>query len=286
MRIGIRLHDTKKCPLEERLQIVRRQGFSCVHIALGKTDGLPKETDALTPGYALWLKKVFADAQLDMAVLGNYQNLAHPDPVKLKEIQHRYTAHLRFAALAGCGMVGTETGAPNEDYHYDKEANHSAEALEIFIHNLRPVIADAERFGVILAIEPVYKHIVWNPKRAREVLDRIASPNLQIIFDPVNLLDPDNLDHREEVIEEAMDLLAPEIAMIHLKDYILEDGKMNAVGCGFGEMDYRKIVEFAETKKPYIHATLENTSPETAEQSRQVIEELISKYQKKTGGVQ
>ena len=45
MRIGIRLHDTKKCPLAERLQIVKRQGFSCVHIALGKTDGLPKETE-------------------------------------------------------------------------------------------------------------------------------------------------------------------------------------------------------------------------------------------------
>ena len=142
------------------------------------------------------------------------------------------------------------------------------------------MIADAERFGVILAIEPVYKHIVWNPKRAREVLDRIASPNLQIIFDPVNLLDPDNLDHREEVIEEAMDLLSPEIAMIHLKDYVLEDGKMKAVGCGFGEMDYKKIVEFAETKKPFIHATLENTSPETAEQSRKVIEELMSQYHK------
>lgn len=279
MRIGIRLHDTKKCPLTERLQIVRQQGFSCVHIALGKTDGLPKETDALTPGYALWLKNEFAQAGVDMAVLGNYQNLAHPDPGKLKEIQHRYTAHLRFAALAGCGMVGTETGAPNEDYHYDKEANHSAEALEIFINNLRPVIADAERFGVILAIEPVYKHIVWNPKRAREVLDRIASPNLQIIFDPVNLLDPDNLDHREEVIEEAMDLLAPEIAMIHLKDYVLEDGKMKAVGCGFGEMNYERIVEFAETKKPFIHATLENTAPETAEQSRKVIEALMAKYQ-------
>ncbi|MBR1471417.1 MAG: sugar phosphate isomerase/epimerase [Lachnospiraceae bacterium] len=276
MRIGIRLHDTKKCPIEERLQIVRKQGFSCVHIALGKTDGLPKETDALTPGYALWLKQVFADAGVDMAVLGNYQNLAHPDPAKLKEIQHRYTAHLRFASLCGCAMVGTETGAPNEDYHYDKEANHSAEALEIFINNLRPVIRDAERFGVILAIEPVYKHIVWNPKRAREVLDRIASPNLQIIFDPVNLLHPDNLDHREEVIEEAMDLLAPEIAMIHLKDYVLENGEMKAVGCGFGEMDYKKIVAFAEAKKPYIHATLENTVPETAEQSRKVIEDLIA----------
>ncbi len=276
MQIGIRLHDTVKCPLPERLQIVREQGFKCVHIALGKTDGLPKETEALTPGYAHWLKNVFAQAGVDMAVLGNYQNLAHPDEAKLHEIQQRYRAHLRFAALLGCGMIGTETGAPNEDYHYDKEANHSKEALEIFIKNLQPVIKDAEAAGVILAIEPVYKHIVWNPKRAREVLDRIGSPNLQIIFDPVNLLDVDNVAQREEVIEEAMDLLSPDIAMIHLKDYVIEEGKMKAVGCGFGEMDYRKIVEFAETKKPYIQATLENTTPETAVQSRELIEKLAA----------
>ena len=275
MRIGIRLHDTKECEIKERLQIVHDQGFCCAHIALAKTTGLPKETGALTPGYALWLKKVFADANVDIAVLGNYQNLAHPDPMKLKEIQDRYCAHLRFASLLGCGMVGTETGAPNEDYHYDKEANRSKEALEIFINNLKPVVEYAEKCGVIMAIEPVYKHIVWNPKRAREVLDRIESPNLQIIFDPVNLIDPECPDAKDEVLAEAMDILAPEIAMIHLKDYVMEDGEMKAVGCGFGEMDYRSIVRFAEEKKPYIHATLENTTPDTAVRSREVIEELI-----------
>ena len=275
MRIGIRLHDTKECEIKERLQIVHDQGFCCAHIALAKTTGLPKETGALTPGYALWLKKVFADANVDIAVLGNYQNLAHPDPMKLKEIQDRYCAHLRFASLLGCGMVGTETGAPNEDYHYDKEANRSKEALEIFINNLKPVVEYAEKCGVIMAIEPVYKHIVWNPKRAREVLDRIESPNLQIIFDPVNLIDPECPDARDEVMAEAMDILAPEIAMIHLKDYVMEDGEMKAVGCGFGEMDYRSIVRFAEEKKPYIYATLENTTPDTAVRSREVIEELI-----------
>ncbi len=272
MQIGLRLHDSAVCPLEQRLKNVKEQGFSCVHIALGKTEGLPRETDALTPGYAMWLKHRFSEAGIDIAVLGNYQNLAHPDPVKLAQIRQRYCAHLRFAALLGCGMVGTETGAPNMDYHYDKEANHSAEALEIFIDNLRPVVEYAEKCGVILAIEPVYKHIVWNPRRAREVLDRIASPNLQIIFDPVNLLDPDNIDHRDEVIAEAMDILAPEIAMIHLKDYIIGEDGMKAVGCGFGEMDYTEIVRFAVEKKPYIQATLENTTPENAVRSRELIE--------------
>ena len=149
-------------------------------------------------------------------------------------------------------MVGTETGAPNEAYSYDKEACHSKEALETFITNLRPVVECAEKFGVILAIEPVYRHIVYDAKRAREVLDRIGSPNLKIIFDPVNLLWTDNYDKRGEVIDEAIDILSDDIAMIHLKDCILELDKVKSVGCGFGEMDYTNVIKFALEKKPFI----------------------------------
>ena len=275
MQIGLRLHDAEKLPLEECLAKVKAQGFSCVHLALSKIPGLTADPDALTPGYAMYLRHAFEKAELDIAVLGNYLNLAHPDQAKLKEIQHKYLAHLRFASLLGCSVVGTETGAPNPEYHYDKEACHSKEALEIFIENLKPVVEYAEKCGVILAIEPVYKHIVWNPERAREVLDRVASPNLQIIFDPVNLLHPDNLSRRSEAIREAIDLLGPDIAIIHLKDYVLTEvdkGELKAVGCGLGEMDYSMILKFAKEKKPYIQATLENTTPTNAESCRRYIE--------------
>jgi hypothetical protein len=34
-------------------------------------------------------------------------------------------------------------------------------------------------------------------------------------------------------------------------------------------------VQFAEEKKPYIHATLENTKPDTAVHSRELIEGII-----------
>ena len=36
MQLGIRLHDIKKAPLEERLAIAREQGFTCGHLALTK----------------------------------------------------------------------------------------------------------------------------------------------------------------------------------------------------------------------------------------------------------
>lgn len=274
MQLGIRLHDIKKAPLPERLAIAREQGFSCGHLALSKViSEYPVDDGALTPGYAQYLKKLFAEHDIDIAVLGCYLNLATPNEESLKKNQKRYLAHIRFASLLGCGVVGTETGAVNESYSFE-ERNHSDEALDLFIKNLRPVVACAEKMGVIFAIEPVYKHIVCNPARARKVLDTIASPNLQIIFDPVNLLDICNYQNRDEIFKEAIELLGDDIAVVHIKDFIVENGELKSVAAGTGEMDYGRVVRFIKERKPYIHVTLENTVPENAVQSRKLIQGL------------
>ena len=274
MQLGIRLHDVKKAPIEERVAIAKEQGFACAHVALSKLiSEYATDDGALTPGFACYLKRVFQKNDMDMAVLGCYLNLANPNEEALKKIQNRYYAHLRFASLCGAGVVGTETGAVNEAYRYE-EANHSKEALDTFLRNLEPVVRHGESMGVILAIEPVFKHIVWNPARARSVLDSISSSNLQIIFDPVNLLDLSNYENREEIFAEAMDVLGPDIAMIHLKDFIIKDGKMESVAAGTGMMNYENILKFIKARKPYVHVTLENTTPENAVQSRKFIQEI------------
>ena len=274
MQLGIRLHDVKKAPIEERVAIAKEQGFACAHVALSKLiSEYATDDGALTPGFACYLKRVFQKNDMDMAVLGCYLNLANPNEEALKKIQNRYYAHLRFASLCGAGVVGTETGAVNEAYRYE-DANHTKEALDTFLRNLEPVVRHAESMGVILAIEPVFKHIVWNPARARSVLDSISSSNLQIIFDPVNLLDLSNYENREEIFAEAMDVLGPDIAMIHLKDFIIKDGKMESVAAGTGMMNYESILKFIKARKPYVHVTLENTTPENAVQSRKFIQEI------------
>lgn len=274
MQLGIRLHDIKKAPLEERLQIAREQGFKCGHLALSKVISEYSVADAaLTPGFACYLKRLFDETGIDIAVLGCYLNLANPNEESLKKNQARYLAHIRFASLLGCGVVGTETGAVNEGYKYE-DANHSDEALQIFIRNLRPVIEYAEKMGIIFAIEPVFKHIVCNPERARKVLDEINSPNLQIIFDPVNLLDISNYQNREQIIHNAIDLLGQDIAVVHIKDFRVEEKGLVSVAAGTGEMDYSEIIRFIKEKKPYIHVTLENTVPENAVTSREYIQKL------------
>ena len=93
MNIGIRLHDTAPGTLEQRLAFVKKQGFSCAHLALSKV--LPDFAMADAPwllddALAQRVKSAFEDAGMGCAVLGCYLNLAHPDPAKLKEIQSKY----------------------------------------------------------------------------------------------------------------------------------------------------------------------------------------------------
>ena len=271
MQLGIRLHDVQKLPFEERVAAVHEGGFACGHLALAKfIDEFPTTDEALTHGLAMYIKNVFARNQVDIAVLGCYLNLATPNKETLEKTVHRYMAHIRFASWLGCGVVGTETGAPNEAYAFTPECG-TEEALQLFTQRLKPIVSYAESMGVVFAIEPVFRHIVCNPRRAKRVLDEIHSPNLQIIFDPVNLLDIANYQERDAVFREAIELLGPDIAMVHLKDFRIENGKMISVGCGMGEMDYTEILKFMKERKPFIHATLEDTKPDNNRQARDFI---------------
>lgn len=280
IQLGIRLHDVNTAAsleektMEARAEKAKQEGFSCVHLAYQKViSGVSFDAAALNEGLACYTKRVFQEQKLDIAVLGCYLNLAHPDPAELAKIKSRYFGHLRVAALAGCSVVGTETGAPNPQYKLDANT-HSREALDTFIRNLAEVVERAEHWGVSMAIEPVWNHIVYNTDRAVEVLKAIQSPNLRIILDPVNLLCMENADNREAIFQDAFEKLCDHIAVVHLKDFVRRDGKLVSVAAGTGEMNYENILRFVKARKPFIQATLENTTNENAVQSRELIERM------------
>ena len=280
IQLGIRLHDVNTAAsleektMEARAEKAKQEGFSCVHLAYQKViAGVSFDDAALNEGLACYTKRVFQKQGLDIAVLGCYLNLAHPDPAELAKIKSKYFGHLRVAALAGCSVVGTETGAPNPQYKLDANT-HSRAALDTFIRNLAEVVERAEHWGVSMAIEPVWNHIVYNADRAVEVLKAIQSPNLRIILDPVNLLCMENADNREAVFQDAFEKLCDHIAVVHLKDFVRRDGKLVSVAAGTGEMNYENILRFVKARKPFIQATLENTTNDNAVQSRELIERV------------
>ena len=92
---------------------------------------------------------------------------------------------------------------------------------------MKRVVDYAEKMGVYIGVEPVYKHIMCNVDRTRKVLDAVNSPNLRVILDPINLLNAENEKQHEKIVEEAFEVLGNEIDAIHIKDYIVkEDGSI------------------------------------------------------------
>ena len=275
MNIGIRLHDTAGSTLEEHLKSAHEQGFSCAHIALSKTIPGFSMKDApalLTDSLAAEVRALLDKYGMECAVLGCYLNLATPDEAELANTLASYKAHLHFARAIGARVVGTETGAPNTAYATCPEC-WTEESLQLFIDRLRPVVRYAEEAGSIIAIEPVCRHIVSTPERARRVLDAIDSPALQIILDAVNLLTLDNYSRYDELIDESVRLFGDRIRVLHMKDFHIVPGMadVQSIACGTGCMNYTRLLSLARSI-PGIPMTLEDTVPSNAEAARVFLE--------------
>ena len=273
MNIGIRLHDTTPGTLKERLGFARAQGFSCAHVALSKVlDDFAMEDapEKLTDEYALRVRKEFDESGLECAVLGCYLNLADPNAERRAKTQEIYKAHLRFAAKIGARVVGTETYA-NPESVFSDPAPQSEEAFRLLLDSLKPVVRCAEECGAVLAVEPVWCHIISTPERAVRMLEELPSENLQIILDAVNLIAPEEANRAEDIIRNAISLLGDRVRILHMKDYVITpEGELDACACGLGSMRYEQLLSFAAGRG--LPMTLENTVPDNAEEARLFLE--------------
>ncbi len=271
MQIGIRAHDCKKTSFEELAKNINEQGFTCIQLAprFIFTD-VPTDKGALTPGFALHIKRVLDKNDVDVAVLGCYFNIGTQDRADWNNVKEIYKAHIRFASLLGCGVVGTETYGFDGDYTSD-------EALDVVIENVKEIVEYAEKMGVIFALECVHRHTICNMKRMKKVLDTVNSPNLQVIYDPINTFAPDTYQNQEDMMKEAFEILGDDIAIIHLKDFDVEDGKIVSRQIGEGIFKFDVLMKLIKERKPFIQATLEETTPETAMRSKAYVEAIYNK---------
>ena len=269
LRFGVRGHDVAGDNFESWVDNIKDLGFCCTQLALKKAiKDFNVDREAMTPGMALYMKSVFEKKGVDVAVLGCYLNLATPDEEELKETLKTYMTNIRFAAHLNAGMVGTETGAINKEYKYEP-ANHSEEALQVFIERLKIVVKYAESMGVLFGIEPVWNHTMYDIKRTRQVLDAVNSPNLVVILDTVNLLNGDNYMKQDDIIKEAFELIKEEIAVLHIKDFVVEDGKVKSKPMSLGEgiLNLPLLMSYAKKYKPCIHVLLEGSTPDNVKKS-------------------
>ncbi len=268
-RIGIRAHDFGKLSAGELAQRIAAKNLSCVQLALNKAIeplNLQPGRGDLTPGLAWQIGTAFAKHNVQIAVLGCYINLSHPDPAARAPLMAYFKEHLRCARDFGCAVVATETGSLNPDWSLHPD-NKSESAYKALVPVVAELVAEAERFGVTVGIEGVTSHVLNSPQRIRRLLNDIQSNNLQIVFDPVNLLDISNYQQQDRIMQESFDLFGDRIAIIHAKDFSIEDGKLKQIRTGGGTtpgLNYPLLLQWLKQHKPGISILLEEASEATA----------------------
>jgi sugar phosphate isomerase/epimerase len=159
-------------------------------------------------------------------------------------------------------------------------ANHGESAFQEMLASIGKLVAEAERFGVCVGFEAVHCHTVSTAQKMRRVLDAIRSKNLRVVFDPANLLTPVNFCERSRILSEALDLLGDDIAVIHAKDLVCENGALKTVPAGQGELDFAPILGFVHSHKSVVSVLLEEVgeqaTPAAADFLRKQFEEILA----------
>lgn len=267
IKIGIRAHDMGKYSLTDfpkLLNTIKTLDGQCIQLALGKSFidfNISKEN--LNSELSQYLKNNLENKDINLSVLGCYINMGNPDDnIRHQEIE-KFKYHLDFSKnFPGC-IVGTETGCLTTDYTYTP-LNDTQEAFDIFLDTLKRIVKHAEKTQTLVAIEGVSKDIISTPEKMKLALKTIVSTHLKVIFDPVNFLNITNFHNQKEIIEKSFELFADKIAIIHLKDFKVENNIFKIVPIGQGNFDIDTLMKCIKKYNLKIDILLENSNIESA----------------------
>lgn len=268
LNLGIRGHDIESGSPEQLAKAVAEKNLYSIQLALGKSfPNLYPGAGNLSPGLANYIRNCLNKANVNIAVLGCYFNLIHPDHNERKKGINIFKEHIRYARDFGCSVVATETGNVNSEIVYTKK-NYREEPFQEVVKEVNVLVEEAEKFGVIVGIEPGVNHPIYSAKVMKRLLDTVQSNNLQVVLDPANLLTPETMGSQKKVIQEAFQLLGDRIAVIHAKDITIENNKIKEVPIGKGVLNYNVIMEWLKHHKPSINVLMEATKEPFVDQGR------------------
>ena len=281
MNLGVRAHDFGKTTLNDFETFARQisqKGFKSIQLALHKAvEGLKLQPDYLNPGIANHIRNALEKNNVYTAVLGCYINPVHPDPI-VKEMHIRcFKDHIKFARDFGASVIGTETGSLNPNCSYNP-ATYTEEVFNDFIKTIAQLVEEAEKFGVFVCIEAVANtNTIDSPERMKRVIDTIKSNNLQVIFDPVNMLDDNELDKQDDMMKKSFDLFGDRMMVFHVKDFIIENNKRKRVSAGKGLFNFDLFFNLVKHAKPYAALLLEDSKPDTFDDAMSYVRSIYNR---------
>jgi sugar phosphate isomerase/epimerase len=260
INFGARGHDVTWARTPEELaRGLAGYGVHNVQLALGRSFPDLSAERVVNPGLGAYFRRVMAAQDVDITVLGCYNNIIHPDPERRESILRTFEAYLRTARHFGAAMVATETGSVHREGFAYTRANFTDEAYREAAGVIRRLAEYGERVGTIVGIEPGINHPIYNLDRIERLLDDIDSPFLGIVFDATALLDPHEPADLAALAADAFERFAGRIVAAHLDDYRLEDGRVIRCDIDDGVLPVAQILATISERAPHLVVIMEET---------------------------
>lgn len=235
--LGLLSPEFPSLSLEENLAAISRTGAVGVQFDLLNAFGETFPAEVTDEGAGA-VRDGFARHGLTLSALSGTYNMIDPDPAARAAGAGALDRLIAEASRFGTKVVTLCTGSRDPDSMWQRHPDNDApEAWRDLLKSVERAVWTAEAHGVVLGIETEVGNCVNTVRKARGLLDEIASPNLKIIMDGANIFQKGELPRMREKLDEAFGLLGDDIVLAHAKD-LDRDGEAGHVAAGLGRLDY------------------------------------------------
>lgn len=258
---GSRGHDVVEGPTtpSQLGEACERLGVRNLQLALSASFPQWSDADRVNPGLLASIRRELASHDVEVAIMGCYFNMIHPDLEERERGIVKFQAYLSVARSLGCGIVASETGSVDPTFAYTED-NFTDEAFEAAVETIRRLVTVAEKTGVVVAVEPGVNHPIHDVDTVGRLLERVDSPCLGLILDPTALVTPSLADRQLEIVDQMLQRFSSRIVAAHLADYRIQDGLIKRCNLGEGVMDAPAILDMIDRSRPGGYVITEFTT--------------------------
>jgi len=271
LNIGLRGHDVEAEDLPELSEKFKEYGIDNIQLVLKRSCKGFKE-GMFSPSFAKKIGEIFSENGIEISVLGCYINPSNTNKQVLEQDMAYFVESLKYARYMNAGVVGLETGFVGEECI--PENNQTEEAYQYLLSNMKELRDAAEKLGVMIAVEAVSCFVINSPERMYRLVSDLASPNISVIFDPLNLITISNYKDQNNIIRKMFELLSDRIAVIHLKDFRVVDNNIRQCPIGDGILNIPLLLSLVSENKPQIPIILEETKGQDSVSAKNYLKEI------------
>jgi sugar phosphate isomerase/epimerase len=235
MKLGIFAKTFPGSSPHEVLQAAAAAGYASVqyNMACSGIGALPEVVDLVV---ANTVREASSQTGVEIAAVSATYNMIHPNLPMREAGRRSFEAIAAVAERMGSRLLTVCTGSCDaQDQWRHHPDNDGVTAWSEMVKEFRLLIGIADRYDIVIGVEPELANVINSAHRARSLIDTMGSDRIRIVFDPANLFEEATDDDRRKIIAEAVHMLEDRIEIARAKD---RNANGRFATAGKGVIDY------------------------------------------------